>query len=176
MSETGRPRAVFDCMVFLQATASPTGPAARCLLAVDEGRLELVVSDDILREVRDVLNRPSVRAKNSRINDETVRELLERVGRKAVQLADVPTAYPYPRDPKDEPYLNLAIASGATHLVTRDNDLLDLGRAELPEGKKFTERFPGLTILDPASFLKILPHSMDPSSTNPPSTEPAPGP
>ena len=52
------PRAVFDCMVLLQAAARATGPAAACLRAVRAGRLELFLSPDILSEVRDVLTRP----------------------------------------------------------------------------------------------------------------------
>jgi putative PIN family toxin of toxin-antitoxin system len=156
MSDGSRPRAVFDCMVFLQATASPTGPAARCLFAVDEGAIELVTDNDILSEVRDVLNRPSVRSKNPRITDDTVRELLRRVEKMSVMLADVPRVFIHPRDPKDEPYVNLAIASEARYLVTRDKDLLDLARPDTPEGKKFAERFPGLTILDPVAFLAVI--------------------
>ncbi|MBV8610380.1 MAG: PIN domain-containing protein, partial [Singulisphaera sp.] len=52
------PRVVFDCMVLLQAAARVTGPAAACLRAVREGRLELFLSPEILSEVRDVLTRP----------------------------------------------------------------------------------------------------------------------
>jgi putative PIN family toxin of toxin-antitoxin system len=154
MSGGTRPRAVFDCMVFLQATASPTGPAARCLLAVEGGIVELVVCDNTLREVRDVLSRPAVRRKNPRITDGTARELLEWIERMSVKLADVPQVFVYPRDPKDEPFVNLAVTGGASYLVTRDKDLLDLARADSVEGKEFAERFPGLTVLDPIAFLE----------------------
>jgi hypothetical protein len=39
-----RPRAVFDCMVFLQAAARNTGPAAACWQLAKTGTLELFVS------------------------------------------------------------------------------------------------------------------------------------
>ena len=45
---------------------------------------------------------------------------------KAVVLTEIPKAFTLARDPKDEPYLNLALAAGARYLVTRDKDLLDL--------------------------------------------------
>jgi predicted nucleic acid-binding protein len=50
-----RQRVVFDCMVYLQATVSESGPAAALLRLVDSDALLLFVSDDILEEVRDVL-------------------------------------------------------------------------------------------------------------------------
>ena len=37
-------RVVFDCTVFLQAAARSSGPAAACLQAVREGKVELVIS------------------------------------------------------------------------------------------------------------------------------------
>jgi hypothetical protein len=36
-------RVVFDCVILLQAAARPTGPAAACLQAVRDGRLELFI-------------------------------------------------------------------------------------------------------------------------------------
>ena len=61
---------------------------------------------------------------------------------KAVFLADVPAIFSYPRDPKDEPYLNLALASGAGYLITWDKDLLDLMNETSLEGKALRQRFP----------------------------------
>jgi predicted nucleic acid-binding protein len=58
---------------------------------------------------------------------------------------------PYRRDPKDEPYINLAIAAGADYLTSRDKVLLDLMKD--PE---FTSKYPGIRILDPASLLREL--------------------
>ena len=61
---------------------------------------------------------------------------------------DVPTVYRFERDPKDEPYLNLAIATHAPFLVTRDHDLLDLMQDDASR-----KAYPGLTIIDPPAFL-----------------------
>ncbi len=52
-------------MVFFQAASLPGGPAARLFIDfVEAGYLTLFVSDAILAEVRDVLGRPRIRAKN----------------------------------------------------------------------------------------------------------------
>jgi predicted nucleic acid-binding protein len=53
-----------------------------------------------------------------------------------------------PRDPTDEPYLNLAIAVKASFLVTRDGDMLSLMQDD-----NFKSRYPSLAIIDPPAFL-----------------------
>ena len=49
------PRVVFDCMLFLQATARSSGPAAAALREWQAGAFTLYVSQPVLEEVRDVL-------------------------------------------------------------------------------------------------------------------------
>lgn len=44
----------------------------------------------------------------------------------ALLVAEVPKRVSLERDPRDEGYLNLALAVEARYLVTWDNDLLDL--------------------------------------------------
>ncbi len=48
-------RAVFDCMVFLQAAMRATGPAAACFRLVDLGQIHLCVSADVLKEIKEVV-------------------------------------------------------------------------------------------------------------------------
>ena len=158
MSTGGQPRAVFDCMVFFQAAARPTGPAARLFIDfVEGGRLTLYVSDAIIEEVREVLGRPRIRAKNPALTDDSVAEFCSRVQHVAHRIDPVPASFTLARDPDDEPYLNLAIAVAADYLVTRDNDML-----ELMSDAAFCAQFPALTILDPVALLRIL-NPMDPA-------------
>ena len=109
-----KPRVVYDCMLFLQGAARPTGPAAACLLLAEHGHVELVLSEDVVSEVRDVLTRPKIRKKFPALTDEVVTEFLDRIGRHATRLDSVSAVVALPRDPKDEKYLNLAIAAHAT--------------------------------------------------------------
>lgn len=145
------PRVVFDCIVFLQAAARATGPAAACLAAVRDGRVALVVSPDIIAEVRDVLTRPATLRKFPALTPEAVETFLDGIMGRATVLAAVPVAYTLERDPKDEPYINLALAAGADYLVSRDKDLLDLMADEA-----FRRLAPGLVVLDPVALLRIL--------------------
>lgn len=155
MSEPSIP-VVFDCMLFLQATANRRSPAARALDLLDEGKIELFVSRAILKEVRDVLSRPELRESLPGLTDDSVAALFSRLASKATLVKNVPRVFTYPRDPKDEPYINLAVAAEADYLVSRDSDLLDLMRWDTTEGRDFQRRFHHLKILDPINFLTTL--------------------
>ena len=144
-------RAVFDCMVFLQASTRPQRPAARLFIDyVEGGDLALYVSDAILDEVRHVLGRPQIRAKNPSLTDEAVEEFFHRIGQVAQKIENVP-AFTLARDPDDGPYLNLALAAATDYLVTRDQDMLDL-----MQDAGFRSRYPALIILTPVALLQVL--------------------
>jgi putative PIN family toxin of toxin-antitoxin system len=146
------PAAVFDCMVFVQALANAKGPACACYELVRSGRLVLYVSPEVMAEAGDVLSRPKVRRKLPALTDEAVEAFLRDVLGRAVMLSEIPEAFELERDPKDERYLNLALASRATYLVTWDRDLLDLMNDE-----GFRQQFPRLTILEPPALLRQFP-------------------
>ena len=150
------PVAVYDCMVFLQGAARPTGPAAACLSLAEGGHVTLCLCPSILAEVRDVLARPTVVRKFPSLTPETVAAFLARVGRFARQCAEPPVVLTLARDPKDEKYLNLAAAAGTEYLVSRDNDLLDLTTSDQPEAVALRVAAPRLTILDPINFLNRI--------------------
>jgi hypothetical protein len=151
-----RPRVVFDCMVYLQATVNESGPAAALLRLVDRDAIALFVSREVLEEVRAVLARPKIRRRNPAITDERVEALLRRVADKATLCPEVRQHFTYARDPKDEKYLNLAIDVAAEYLVSRDKDLLDLMTDAAEEGQDFRRRFPALRIIEPVEFLRTV--------------------
>ena len=151
-----RPRVVFDCMIFLQATASESGPAAALLRLVESNELSLFISHEILNEVRSVLSRPKVRKTNPDITSERVDALIIRVSDKASIVDDVPAHFSYGRDAKDEKYINLGIEVEADYIVSRDQDLLDLMTGYTDECKDFRRRFRSLQVIEPAEFLKTV--------------------
>lgn len=151
-----RPRVVFDCMVYLQATVSESGPAATLLRLIDNDALSLFVSNDILEEIREVLSRPKIRKRNPEITDERVDALINRVLEKATVINDVQQHFIYSRDPKDEKYVNLAVEAEVNYLISRDNDLLDLMIGHTDDCKDFRRRFRQLKVIEPVEFLKML--------------------
>ncbi|MGO9466374.1 MAG: putative toxin-antitoxin system toxin component, PIN family [Isosphaeraceae bacterium] len=74
-----------------------------------------------------------------------------RIEQVAQRINDAPVSYELPRDPDDEPYLNLALAANADYLVTWDKDMLDL-----MQDAGFRTQYPQLTILTPVAFLQAL--------------------
>lgn len=150
------PGVVFDCMIFLQATANRNSPAAHALDLLDAGEIKLYVSRQILREICEVLSRPEVRCALPGITDDAVTALFDRLRKRAVLVRQVPQVFSYARDPKDEPYINLALAAQAVYLISRDHDLLDLMRWDTAAGREFQRRFRHLRILDPVTFLQEI--------------------
>lgn len=149
-------RVVFDCMVFLQGAARRESPAAACLLVAELGVVEVCVSAEILSEIRDVLSRPRIQQRFPAMTGAVVDRFLTALGKHAVLISPVPRVFIYERDPKDEPYINLAIAAGAQYLVSRDTDILDLAPRESRDGARLRSHAPELQILDPVSFLAAL--------------------
>jgi putative PIN family toxin of toxin-antitoxin system len=148
--------AVFDCMIFLQAAARDPSPARACFQLVEDGKLSLYISPAVLEEVKDVLSRHVLRRKFATLTPTWVEKFVRQVEEHAILVGDVPNVFSYPRDPDDEPYVNLAIVAGARYLVSRDNDLLDLMNEATPEGQAFRHQYPDLKILDPAALLREL--------------------
>jgi putative PIN family toxin of toxin-antitoxin system len=136
-------------MILYQATANIAGPAAELLRRLEAGQFILYVGNDILEEAHDVLSRPNLRAKNPRLTGETVHETFDLLNRMSQLISDVPSLFSPPRDPDDEPYLDLAIATDANYLVTWDKDLL-----ELMQDVPFRAQYPRLTILNPVALLQ----------------------
>lgn len=143
---------VFDCMVFVQAIASK-GPAFRCYQHVAQRGQDLLVSEETLRELRTVLDRPELQRKLPGITPERVDALMHHLAELAVLVCPVPIWLPFPADPKDEPYVNLAIEGKAQSLVTRDKALLQLSNPCNPLFPRLQSLHFGLQIHVPEDFL-----------------------
>jgi putative PIN family toxin of toxin-antitoxin system len=147
------PRVVFDCNVFIQGIANRNSPARKALRLFFDGAISLYVSHAVIREVRDVLSRPEIRHQLPGINDRIVNAFLTKLEAKAVLISNVPEEYHYERDPEDEIYINLALVSNATYIVTRDQDLLDLATASTDVARDFRSRYPFLSIRNTLNFV-----------------------
>jgi putative PIN family toxin of toxin-antitoxin system len=151
-----RPRCVFDCVVLLQAAVSRRGPAFALLTQVEVGRLELLISDSAIAELREVLVRPAVQRKFSVLTADVVEAFVAKLMAIANLIQPVPAVFRLPRDPDDELYINLALAGNAHYLITRDRDLLDLAAQATREAQYLRRLRPELRILDPVALLREL--------------------
>lgn len=149
-------RAVFDCMIYVQGAARIKNPANACFELVESGIIELYLSREPLNEIEDVLSRPIIRNRFPTLTDEMVQAFLSDIKSKSVFLKTVKSFFSYPRDPKVEKYINLAIEAEADFLVSRDRDLLDLMSNFSTEAKEFRQKSRPLKIVEPVEFLKAL--------------------
>ncbi len=147
---------VYDCMVFLQGLISESGVAVNCFELFENGIIEMFVSEEVLAEIQDVITRPKLQAKYSRLTDERAEKLVEVLRTKATLIKNVPSVFNYARDPKDEKYINLAIAADAEFIISCDTDLLDLMTGFDDDSKEFRQKFRRLKIIQPLEFLKIV--------------------
>jgi putative PIN family toxin of toxin-antitoxin system len=146
---------VFDCMIYAQAMISRAGPSAACVACVRAGDLQLVWSDYVLEEVREL---PAKLPARLRLTPERVEAFIADVAPFAQHIAEVAELYTNPFDADDSHYVNLALASGANLITSRDGDLLRLMDQARPEAREFSRRFPDLQILPPERVLEILRH------------------
>ena len=147
-------KVVFDCMIFVQALLSPGGPAGSCLSLCEASNVRLICSRTTLAEVRRIIDRPNIRKRRPQLTDTVIRNFIIRILQVVEISAEPQRRFPYPRDPDDEPYLNLAIAENADYLVSRDNDLLDLAKPDNSDGLRLRQEAPNLRIVDPIEFLR----------------------
>jgi putative PIN family toxin of toxin-antitoxin system len=149
-------RVVFDCNVLLQAAARQNGVAANCLTLAEKGLVQLFVSNEVLLEIEDVLNRPEVRACFPNLSDEIVGAFLKRLQNLSNFVPHIPRVFRYSRDEDDESYVNLAIEVSADFIVSRDRDLLDLMTGYTDDCKEFRQRFRTLKVIKPDDLLKEI--------------------
>jgi putative PIN family toxin of toxin-antitoxin system len=142
--------------VLLQAAARQKSVAASCLTLVEKGRVQLFVSNEVLVEIEDVLNRPEVRACFPNLSDDTAGAFLKRLQNLSEFVTNVPKRFRYSRDEDDESYINLAIEVSADFIVSRDRDLLDLMTGYADDCKEFRQRFRTLNIIEPIELLKEI--------------------
>lgn len=131
-------RVVFDTSTLISAVLKPQSVPAQALAWAWEVA-EVIVSDHTLRELEQVLARDRFDA----YRDADVRRTFFEHYRDMTRLVPVVDTVEACRDPKDDKFLSLAVAGGASLIVSSDDDLLSMGR------------FMGVTIIRPKSFIEL---------------------
>jgi putative PIN family toxin of toxin-antitoxin system len=146
-------------MVFAQALISPAGPSGACVEAALAGRLQLLLSDYVLRELSEL---PSKLPERLKVSTERTNELTAQLEAFGEHFDTVPSVYVNPFDRDDSPYVDLAVLGKASLITSRDKHLLRLMDQNLPAGRDFRDRFPDLAILTPENLLKLLREELQP--------------
>jgi putative PIN family toxin of toxin-antitoxin system len=153
------PRVVLDTVVFVQSLISGRGASAGCIERLKSGKLILLMSEDAREELREVPLRPELTRKYSHLTEERVQKFVADIDALAVLIAQPPNIFSLPRDPRDEPFIDLAVAGNADYIVTwNERHLTYLMKRDTSEGQEFCARFPNIRIVSPAEFLRLLGH------------------
>jgi len=131
-------KVVLDTNVLVSALLKRDSIPGQLLQAVWDGNLDLVLSEPLLAELREVLNYPKIRKRlvANAIDSELFLELLPFF---TIQVDLSAVKVPRPRDAADEIVLATLVAGQTEWLVSGDEDLLILA-----------DQFP---ILSPAAFV-----------------------
>ena len=135
-------RSVLDTGVLVSALIRRQGTTGGVLRLLRDGRFTAVYSTDLLVEIIDVLGRPALRAKYH-IEPDDISALINLM-RLRGELVTPTRKVTACRDPKDDKFLEAALAGGADCIVSGDADLLAL------------TPFEDIPILRPAEFLARL--------------------
>jgi putative PIN family toxin of toxin-antitoxin system len=135
-------RAVIDTGVLVSALIHRQGTTGDVLQALRDGRFIAIYTTDILLEIIDVLGRTTLRVKYH-LEPDDISALINllRLRGNLVTPARKVTAC---RDPKDDKFLEAALAGSADCMVSGDAHLLDL------------TPFESIPILRPVEFLARL--------------------
>jgi len=132
-------RAVVDTGVLVSGLIRPQGTTGEVLRALRDGRFTIVFSTPILVEIIDVLGRAPFRHKYH-IQPEDLTTLINLI-RLRGELVSPGHTVTVCRDPKDNKFLEAALAGEVECIVSGDLDLLEL------------TPFEGIPVLRPAEFI-----------------------
>jgi putative PIN family toxin of toxin-antitoxin system len=151
------PRVVLDTVVYVQALISGRGASAGCIDRLKALRFIVLLSDAVIAEMRDVPLRPQLTRKYTFLTPDRVDAFVTEIESLALSIAAPAKVFSLPRDPKDEPLIDLAVAGDADYLVTwNERHLTYLMKRDTPEGQEFCMRFPKLQIVSRADFLRLI--------------------
>jgi len=132
--------------ILVSSILTSEGNPAKILKLVLEGKLNLIISPDILKETRQVFNYPKL-AKLMEKNNITRQEVygfLEKMSRVALIIPGKLDIDVIQKDPADNKIIACALEGDADFIISGDHHLTDL------------KIFQGIKIIGPAAFLKIV--------------------
>ncbi len=135
-------RAVVDTNVLVRSVIRPQGTVGPVLLRLRHGEYTLLYARSLLEELIDVLNRPRIRQKYG-LSGQDIQTILGLILLRGEEVTPVECITAC-RDPKDDKFLEVAVAGRADAIVSGDQDLLVLHPYE------------GIPIIPPRLFLRML--------------------
>ncbi len=119
-------RVVLDTNIFVSSYLNVSGAPGRIRSAFQSRKIDVIVSEELLKEYRRVLSYPRV-AKLHHMSPEEIGKEIDGLREAAivVPLAEVPNLIP--EDPADNAVIATAVSGEATYVISGDEDLHRLG-------------------------------------------------
>ena len=136
-------KVVPDANIFVSAVLRPHSDLAKIIELAREDRIKLILSEDILSEIRAVLLYPKIRKRRRRTRKE-LEEFLIKASEATILAQGRVQIDPIREGPADNKYLSAALEEKADFIVSGDHHLKDL------------KVFEGIRILDPSAFLMLV--------------------
>jgi uncharacterized protein len=133
---------VFDTVIYVRGLINPYSWWGKVLFCSKKDSYRLFLSQSVLTEILEVLDRPELTKKFRSIQGMDRRAVLDILAN--ARIVKLNPIQPICRDVKDDKFLATAFAAKADYLVTEDNDLLVL------------KEYDGTKILTAKEFLDIL--------------------
>lgn len=141
---TGALRVVVDTNVLISGLLGiKNSPSSRILLSIREQKMILVTSLEILKEVKEVINRKRI-VKRTKMSKMERKYFIDELIQRSYVMKGLPLSEMVGRDVKDDKFLSCAYEAKAHYIVTGDKDLLVL------------KEYENVKIISPRDFVKIL--------------------
>jgi putative PIN family toxin of toxin-antitoxin system len=148
------PLLVLDTNTVVRGMVNSSSASGIVLDGCQSHLYRLLLSKAVLAEYRRVLSDKTIRHLNPEISERHIERVLRRLKFISEYLSKVPMTFKLPRDPDDAKFLDLAIAGGATHIVTHDHDLLSLRNSHAETARRLRRRMPQMRIVTAQEFVK----------------------
>ncbi len=152
-------RLILDTNIVVRGFINLQSSSGKILRACQRRQVIPLLSRAILSEYRDILRRPIILESYPELEHARVRDAIERLIYVSEFHRRIRTRFLFPRDPKDSPFLELAIAGSATHLITTDKDMLSLAGGRDDASKRFRQRT-GTRLVRPEDFISEHPEAL----------------
>lgn len=136
-------KVVLDTNILISATIVKQGHPGQILQAWQRGVIEVIVSPQILDEVKDVLSKPRIR-KHQWMSEQEVKCLIDSLEQAATKVKGVLVLKVIKEDPGDDKFLVAAKEGAAQYIISGDTHLLKL------------KSFEGVQIVNPRHFLEAV--------------------
>ncbi len=135
-------RVVIDTGVLVSGLIRPRGTTGEVLLALRDGKFTVLYSNETIMEIIDVLGRDKFRLKYHILPDDVsaLINLIRLRGEAVIPKQRVADC----RDPKDDKFLDVALAGEADYLISGDLDLVSMNP------------YRSIPIITPAEFLAMI--------------------